>query len=195
MLKNEVWDNANARATVSNYGRTKQDGILRKYARNNSGYINLSCPHLSGKTSGLHEVVMHLHGEPNPDPLFFTCIDHMKGLEIKYPYQIDNLRHSNYFLNNLNKETSKNCSFCVRDQSWVSHVKVFGKTVHIGSYGNDEEFAQLVGQMARQTAYDFILRNRVTEENSEKIEELREILKNIKHIFKDSKDCYSFLTY
>ena len=85
---------------ISNYGRVRRKGRIRKQATNNSGYQYLSCSVEGKKTNRyVHRLVLQTF-KPNRNP-FFKEVDHING--DKADNRAVNLRWANRSLNVMHK--------------------------------------------------------------------------------------------
>ena len=100
-------------------------------SKNNYGYINISSRHIKGQLRGHHFGWYMTYG--NVD---FNMLDHIN--RNKLDNRICNLRIVSIQENNFNTN-SNGVSFRENRKKWISRITKDKKTIHLGSFNNEEE--------------------------------------------------------
>ena len=86
----------------------------------------------------VHKQVFKAWGPPNPDPIRWTCIDHIDNNPMNN--DLSNLRWSNRALNALNTERSKGWTLDeTRVKPYRAHLKWMGQTTTLGRFNSAQE--------------------------------------------------------
>ena len=87
---------------VSNFGNVYSTRRRRHLVQKHKGYFRVNVWDGKTKPIDLHRPVMQLFGPPNPDPTYYTEIDHID--QDIHNNRIDNLRFLPPWKNQLNRE-------------------------------------------------------------------------------------------
>ena len=128
----ETWKplSEDSRYEVSDLGRARKNGKLKKLTKNDPGYLYTS---INGKLQGVHQLVLKTF-KPNPVPSFYDRVDHIN--QNKLDNRLENLRWSNATLNQWNSDKRKGYKKR-KSGRYEPRIRIEGKCIYLGTFATE----------------------------------------------------------
>jgi hypothetical protein len=124
----ENWKNLskNSPYEISDLGRCRKNGKLKKLTQFNNGYLHTK---IHGRWKLVHVLVLTVF-KPNPAPCFFDRVDHLNRQ--KTDNRLANLRWSNSVLNGWNMGNVK--GYSKKGNRFAARIHMLGSEIHLGCF-------------------------------------------------------------
>ena len=117
---------------VSDLGRVRKNGKLKKLSKHPAGYLHTK---INGKFELVHRLVL-LTFKPNPRPDFYDRVDHIN--QDRTDNRLTNLRWSNATLNGWNSDKTK--GYYRRPSGrFQAQIRFEGVLIYLGCFDTEEE--------------------------------------------------------
>ena len=128
----ETWKplSEDSRYEVSDLGRARKNGKLKKLTKNRRGYLHTA---INSKVQGVHQLVLKTF-KPNPVPSFYDRVDHINQNQLDN--RLENLRWSNATLNQWNCDKRKGFKKH-KSGRYESRMFLEGKYIYLGTFASE----------------------------------------------------------
>jgi len=127
------------------YVKKKEGWILKKFSKMGNGYLHSGFSFEKNKSTSItkHRLVFYAYNQ-NFDifkrSTTENMIDHVDGNPSNN--SIENLRVVTHQQNNFNRKRAKGYYWSKHAKKWLAHIKLNGKTKHLGYFENEDEAHQ-----------------------------------------------------